>query len=154
MRTMLVCSGVNGDPAALERLASAAASEKPDAVLFAGGVLSLDRSFAATATSAFGYTDEDARFVDRFFAVLGRLGVFTAVIPGLYDAPLDQFLRAGMSAELTYPTLQLVHGTPAIRRDVAVFGVGGLIADYTDDDVGYISWPLARYLLRPLWQLG
>jgi hypothetical protein len=151
---MLVCGGVNGDPAALERLASVAASERPDAVLFAGGVLSHERSFAATATSAFGYTDEDGRFIDRFFTALGRLGVFTAVIPGLYDAPLEQFLRAGMSAELTYPTLHLVHGSPAIRRDVAVFGVGGLIADYTDGDIGYFSWTLARYLLRPLWQVG
>ncbi|NBO91807.1 MAG: hypothetical protein EBV06_05780 [Planctomycetia bacterium] len=150
MRTMLVCSGVNGEFPALDRLLAAASSRRPDAVLFAGGVLSPRRSYAATATTAFGYTPRDARFIEHFLTALGTLESFTAVIPGLYDAPLDQFLQVGMAAETSHGNLRLVHGTPAIGPDVAVFGIGGRIAEYTDTDIGYFSWPMARYWMRPM----
>jgi hypothetical protein len=151
MRRFLVCSGVYGQAEALDRLDALLHQRRPEGLLFAGGVLSRPRECTPTSTTEFGYTKEEAAFVERFFATLGRSGVFSAVVPGVFDAPLDQFLRLGMAAELEYPRLHLVHATPVVEGDVAVFGLGACIDGYTDTDIGYYSRTLAEYYFRPLW---
>lgn len=151
MRTLLVCCGLDGRADALDLLEAAIHEREPDGVLFAGGVLARGRDYAPSLTTEFGHTRAACLFIERFFATLGRLGVFAAVIPGADDAPLDQFLRLGMAAEMTYPRLHVVHVTPAVERDVAVFGLGGRIAEYTNTDHGLYSRALAEYYCRPLW---
>lgn len=151
MNRFLICCGTYGQGTALDYLEYLVRSRQPDGVLFAGGVLPRARRFKPGATSTYGYTNRDAFFVERFFSVLGRLRVFTAIIPGVFDAPLDLFLRAGMKAELEYPYLHVVHTTPSTEKDVAVFGLGVCINGYTDTEIGYYSRTLAMYYLRPMW---
>jgi hypothetical protein len=124
---------------------------RPDGILFAGGVLDRSRRYAPTARTEFGHTKEDIWFLTDFFSTLGQLGVFSAVIPGVYDAPLELFLRIGMNAELENPSLHLVHATLIEEKDVAVVGLGACITDYTSTDIGYYSRSLADYYFRSLW---
>ena len=56
----------------------------------------------------------------------------------------------GMAAEVEYPKIHLVHVTPAEERDIAVFGLGACITDYTSTNIGYYSQALAEYYLRPM----
>ncbi|MGL4549724.1 MAG: hypothetical protein ACRC33_00945, partial [Gemmataceae bacterium] len=151
MKTFLVCCGLDGRPDALGLLEAAVRERKPDGLLFAGGVLAREHEYAASLTTEFGHTRAASLFLERFFTALGRLDVFAAVIPGAADAPLDPFLRIGMMAELAHPRLHVVHVTPAVERGVAVFGLGGRIAEYTDTDHGLYSRSLAEYYFRPLW---
>jgi hypothetical protein len=151
MRRFLVCGGIFGQADALALLESLARESRPDGILFAGYVLPRSREYASTATTAFGYTKVEMLFVERFFATLGRLGLFAAVIPGAFDAPLDSFLDLGMKAELEYPHLHMVHDTPSVEGNVAVFGLGASIDAYTDPDIGYCSRTMAEYHLRPMW---
>jgi hypothetical protein len=151
MRHFLVCSGVYGRIESLGWLETVVAQRRPDGILFAGGVLERSRRYAPTTTTEFGHTKEAVSFLTQFFSALGRLGVFSAVIPGVFDAPLELFLRIGMTAELEYPPLHLVHATLIEERDVAIVGVGACITDYTSTDIGYYSWSLADYYLRSLW---
>jgi Icc-related predicted phosphoesterase len=76
--------------------------------------------------------------------------VFSAVLPGVFDAPLEKFFQLGMDAERAHPRVHLAHGTPAEEGGVAVFGLGGCIDGYTNTDIGYYSQRLAEYYLRPL----
>jgi hypothetical protein len=124
---------------------------RPDGVLFAGGVLDRERTYAPTSTTCWGHTRSDANFLQNFFASLGGLGVFTAIIPGVLDAPLDLFLRLGMNAEIEYPRLHVVHATLIEEGDVAVVGLGACVTDYTSTDIGYYSRSLADYYFRSLW---
>ena len=151
MRRFLVCSGVHGQSESLAWLKGAVAQRRPDGILFAGGVLDRSRRYAPTSTTEFGHTKEDICFLTQFFSVLGRLGVFSTVILGVFDAPLELFLRIGMNAELEYPSLHLVHATLIEERDVAVVGLGACITDYTSTDIGYYSRSLADYYFRSLW---
>ena len=151
MRRFLVCSGVNGRIESLEWLHKAVRQRRPDGVLFAGGVLDRERTYAPTSTTYWGHTKSDTLFLQSFFDSLGGLGVFTAIIPGVLDAPLDLFLRLGMNAEIEYPPLHVVHATPIEEGDVAVVGLGASITDYTSTDIGYYSRSLADYYLRSLW---
>jgi hypothetical protein len=96
------------------------------------------------------YSKKGAIFVERFFATLGSLEIFSAVIPGVFDAPIDEFLRLGMAAELKHPNIHLVHVTLAEKGDIAVFGLGGSITDSTSTCVGHYSRTLAQYYLRPI----
>ena len=56
-----------------------------------------------------------------------------------------------MKAEIEYPPLHVVHGTPIEQGDVAVVGLGASITDYTATDIGYYFRSLADYYLRSLW---
>jgi Metallophosphoesterase, calcineurin superfamily len=152
MRRFLVCSGVHGRIESLEWLHEAVRQRRPDGVLFAGGVLDRERTYAPTSTTCWGHTRSDTNFLQSFFASLGGLGVFTAIIPGVFDAPLDLFLRLGMNAEIEYPRLHVVHATPIEEGDVAVVGLGACITDYTSMDIGYYSRNLADYYFRSLWK--
>jgi hypothetical protein len=151
MQRFLVCSGVHGQIESLGWLKRAVTQRRPDGILFAGGVLDRSRRYAPTSTTEFGHTKEDVCFLKSFFSALGQLGVFSAVIPGVYDAPLELFLRIGMNAELEYPSLHLVHATLIEEKDVAVVGLGACITDYTSMDIGYYSRSLADYYFRSLW---
>jgi hypothetical protein len=151
MRRFIVCSGVHGRIESLEWLHEAVRQRRPDGVLFAGGVLDRERTYAPTSTTCWGHTRSDTTLLQGFFASLGGLGVFTAIIPGVLDAPLDLFLRLGMNAEIEYPRLHVVHATPIEEGDVAVVGLGACITDYTSTDIGYYSRSLADYYFRSLW---
>jgi hypothetical protein len=151
MRRFLIISGLNGHAEALSRLEVVVRNRRPDGVLFAGGVLPHGGEDAPQFETEGAYTREGSLLVERFFSTLGSLGVFSAVIPGVFDAPLDSFLRLGMAAELEYPQVHLVHVTPAEEGDLAVFGLGACITDYTSTNIGYYSRTLAEYYLRPMW---
>jgi hypothetical protein len=153
MRRFLVCSGIYGQTEALTRLETLVRERRPDGLLFAGGVLARPREYAPASGSEFGYTKEEAVFVEHFFSTLGRLDIFSAIIPGVFDASLDLFLHLGMKAELEYRRLHLVHATPIVEGDVAIFGLGACIDGYKDTDIGYYSQTLAEYYFRPLWTI-
>ncbi|HZZ82237.1 MAG TPA: hypothetical protein VFE62_27310 [Gemmataceae bacterium] len=151
MPCFLIIGGLNGHSEALRSLPGIVRDLTPDGLLFAGGIFPED----ATEVVRFVceceyYTEQGAVFMDRFFATLGSLGIFSAVIPGVFDAPLDEFLTRGMAAERRHPELHIVHVTPAQKGDVAIFGLGGCISDQTSTNTGYYSRSLAQYYLRPL----
>lgn len=149
MKRLLVCGGLFGHEKGLQRLARAVDSYRPDGLLFVGGVLPRGRVYTPRMT-AWGMTREDARAVHRFFEAVGRLGVFSAVIPGPLDTPLEDFVRMGMHAELDQPRLRVVHLTPAERGDTVVFGVGGQLCDGPACEPDSISRTMAEYCMRRL----
>ena len=151
MHRFLLCCGVNGNPAALDGLSRAVSASQPDGVLFAGGVLSPKRQFSARSSTFWGMTSEDLRFVECFFEALGQLGVFSAVIPGPEDTPLEEFLRIGMHAEIEFPGVHLVHVTPLEQGDLAVCGLGGLVSGNGCHEADHTPRLLAEYHLRRLW---
>jgi hypothetical protein len=120
---------VYGKRSGLEVLCRFAAERRPEAILFAGGILSLGRPVASHSTCPWGLTREDERFVHEFGAALGGLGVFTAMIPGPNFEPLDEFYRWGMAVELEFPHVHVVHATLVEERDLAVCGLGVAIAE-------------------------
>jgi Icc-related predicted phosphoesterase len=150
MRRFLVCSGVHSRPRCLDWLRQVVARRRPDGVLFAGGVLDTARHYAPRTTTEWGLTDEDARFLEQFFETLGHLGVFSAVIPGPVDTPVEDFLRIGMHAELEYPGVHLAHATLVEKGDIAVSGMGGCISEGAATDPTMCSRTLAEYHLRSL----
>lgn len=150
MRRFLVCSGVHSKPKSLDWLRQAVEQRRPDGIFFAGGVLDSVRQYAAT-TTPWGLTRDDARFLEKFFEVIGKLGIFTAVIPGPADTPLEDFLRIGMHAEIEYRTVHLVHATLIEQHDLAISGMGGCLADGPVTDPEICSRTLVEYHLRPLW---
>jgi hypothetical protein len=95
-------------------------------------------------------TREDSLFVERFFRAFGELGVFSAIVPGDSDTPLDDFLRLGMNAEIEFPTLHVVHATMFTRDGLAVIGLGGPVAEGSACELDCCSRTLAQYLLRTL----
>jgi hypothetical protein len=134
----------------LEWLRRVVDQRRPEGILFAGGVLELSRHYAAKITP-WGLTHADGLFLEKFFATLGDLGVFSAIIPGPMDTPLEDFLRLGMQAEIDFPALHLVHATLVEKGDIAVCGLGGGLAEHPPCGNGSCSRPLAAYYLRPLW---
>ena len=149
MKTFLICGGIHGERRSLERLTQAVRDHRPDGILFAGGVLSPNHDFEPRVTE-WDMTQADSRFVKDFFATLGGLGVFCAVIPGPADGPLDEFLRLGMAAELVFPSLDVVHATLVTAGDVAVCGVGGRVSDGPACELDLYSHTQAEYAARPL----
>src|SRR3954454_4353313 len=59
MRRFLVCGGVHGQIESLEWLRKAVRQHRPDGVLFAGGVLDRERTYAPTSTTCWGHTKSD-----------------------------------------------------------------------------------------------
>ena len=96
MRQFLVIGGINGDTEALLRLQNVVRDKRPEGLLFAGGILHYNGEDAAKAGVVNTHSKEGPFFVEQFFSTLGSLGVFCAVIPGVFNAPLDLFLRLGM----------------------------------------------------------
>jgi Icc-related predicted phosphoesterase len=150
MRRFLLCSGVHGKKAALEGLCRLAADRRPEAVLFAGGILSPERRTVPCSTSEWGLTPEDERFAFEFGATLGALGVFSAVIPEPNFVPDDQFCRLAMAVELEFPNVHVVHATLVETHDLAVCGLGAAIAEQALMREDSYSRVMAQYFLRTL----
>ncbi len=129
MRQLLLCSGVYGKKTAIEGLRRLAFDRRPEAVLFAGGILSPQRSKVPCSTSLWGLTPEDERFAFEFGAALAALKVFCAVIHEPNFVPEDQFCRLAMAIELEFPSVHLVHATLVETHDLAVCGLGAAIAE-------------------------
>ena len=150
MKRLLLCSGVNGQKRGLEALRRFAVDQRPEAILFAGGILSPQRQMAARAASSFGLSMDDERFVHEFGATLGSLQIFCAVIPSPNFEPMDEFYRWGIALELEFPRVHMAHATLVEERDLAVSGLGVAIAEQAlmRDD----SWsrPRSLYFLRSL----
>jgi len=150
MRRFLICSGVHGRPRALEMIEQVVAERQPHGILFAGGVFDTTRQYAVR-TTPWEMTHDDVRFLEKFFATLGQLRVFSVVIPGPVDAPLETFLRLGMHAELEYPGVHLAHATFLEKEDVALCGVGGSVTEEHPLGDHTCTRLMAEYSLRPLW---
>jgi len=134
----------------IEGLRRFAAERRPEAILFAGGILSPERQIAPRGASSFGLTLEDERFVHEFGAALGGLGVFSAVIPGPNFEPLDEFYRWGLAVELEFPHVHMAHATLVEERDLAVCGLGVAVAEEALRREDSYSRIRALYFLRPL----
>ncbi|HUE17896.1 MAG TPA: hypothetical protein VMR25_27310 [Planctomycetaceae bacterium] len=150
MKRLLLCSGVYGERHGIEALLRFAAEQRPDAILFAGGILSPDRQVRQCSSSPWGLTLDDTRFLHEFGAALGGLGVFCAVIPRANFEPLDELCRWGMNVELEFPHVHLVHATLVEERDLAVCGLGVTIAEEALMREDCYSRIRALYFLRSL----
>lgn len=149
MKRFLMCGGVHGSETALTWLCRLIRDRRPDAVLFAGGILHASREYEP-CESEWGLTRDDARFMERFFHTLGQMDVFAAVIPGPFDTPLVDFLRMGMNAESDYPSLHLADATPIEHGDLAILGLGGSLVEDGWHGVDSRERTWADYLLRSL----
>jgi Icc-related predicted phosphoesterase len=150
MRRFLICSGVHSRRRGLDWLRRAVDVRRPDGVLFAGGVLDRSRQYAVSDSTLWGLTRADSIFIVKFFETLGGLGVFTAVIPGPADTPLEDFLHMGMHAEIECGRVHLVHATLIETGNVAVAGMGGHICDGPACERFMVSRAMAEYQLRVL----
>jgi len=128
-RRFWVCSGVYGSRDTLVWLRQAVARKPPDAILFAGGILASSLPPRCGERDALGLSRKDSRFIEEFFMVLGKSRVFSAVLPGLEGEPLDEFLRLGMQAELTFPTVHIAHATLIEAGGLALSGIGVVIGE-------------------------
>jgi hypothetical protein len=150
MRRLLLCSGVYGERRSIESLQKFVADQRPEAILFAGGILSTQRKMAPYGSSPWGVTLEDEPFLHEFARALGGLGVFSAVIPGPNFQPMDQFYRWAIAVELELPHVHMAHATLLEERDLAVCGLGVIIAEEAlmrEDSYSRIG---ALYFLRTL----
>ncbi len=150
MKRFLVCASVRGREKSLELLKETVQKRRPDAVLFAGGILDGPKQFAPHET-AVKLTRNEVLFVEKFYKSLGGLGVFAAVIPGPGDIPKQDLLRMGMRAEVDCPGLHLVHATLVEKENVAICGLGELIVEDRAPQLESISRTMAEFYLRPLW---
>jgi Icc-related predicted phosphoesterase len=143
MRRFLLIGGLDGQAKALAKLHTLVQERRPDGVLCAGGILGEDSVSHA----------EKLKTWEECFDGLGKLGVFTAMIPGAADAPLREFLRLAKDAEVDYPGFHATHATLFEQGNAAVCGLGGELTeaeDRTDDRLCY-SRASADYFLRTLW---
>jgi hypothetical protein len=144
VKRFLIAGGLDGRLEVLARLRTLVCERRPDGMLFAGGILG----------------DHPASHVEKLkrweecFDGLGRLGVFTAAVPGAAEAPQREFLRLAKDAEVGHPTLHIAHATLVEQGDVALAGLGGELTeadDRTEDRLSYAR-ATAEYFLRALWQ--
>jgi Icc-related predicted phosphoesterase len=144
MNLFLIAGRLDGRSEALANLQTVVQERRPDAVLFAGGILANSSTVHAERLKAW----------EGFFEGLGRLGVFTAMIPGSADVPLREFLRLAGDAEVEYPDLHTAHATVFEEDHVAVCGLGGELTETEDCTEGRLSYsrPSAEYFLRTLWR--
>jgi hypothetical protein len=120
VRRWLICAGTDGSDKALRLLEQAVETRRPDGVLFLGGILCPTEEQQAKALGKKDLTSEEARLYGGFFETLDKIDVFTALIPGDYDAPLREFLRLEMGAEIQNPKIHLVHATLATGSDFVI----------------------------------
>ena len=149
MRRYLVFAGLDGDLDALKRLEGVIGERRPDLLLFAGGVscqgcVSTERRPDLTPRQAESY--------HRWFEWLGRTGLPAALIPGRFDVPLEDFLKAGMAAEVEYGGVHMVEGSLWEDGDTAVCGVGGALTERETAVYPQVklSRVMAEYALRGL----
>jgi hypothetical protein len=149
MRQLLLCGGVHGNSRSLLHLRQAATYQCPDGIFFVGSILSPSRCCEEKLTP-WSLTLEDSRFIKEFFHTLGDLQTFCAVIPGPAGEPMEEFLRLGMQAELTYPHVRIAHGTLIEEKELAVCGLGGVLAEQPVTGIDHYLRPTAEYFLRSL----
>jgi hypothetical protein len=149
MQKLLLCAGVHSQSAALDFLQEVVAERHPDGILFAGGILKPDRE-CGSASSLWGLTPADARFVETFFRTLGRLRVFSALIHGPAGVPLEEFVRPAMQTEMLFPNVHCVHATLIEEKGMALCGLGGTLSDQPLIGIDWYSRGLAEFFLRPL----
>jgi hypothetical protein len=149
MKQLLLCSGIDGQSDSIARLRQWAAQRKPEAILFAGGVLSPERE-CAVRTTPWCLTVEDQRFALGFFRTISHLAGFSALIPAPNFEPLDEFCRLALAGEVDFPRVHLVHATLVEERDLAVCGLGVIIREeaYMREDC--YTRIQANYFLRAL----
>lgn len=131
---------LDGKLEALAKLQPLIREQRVTGVLYAGSILG--QSPASR--------EEKLKKLEEFFSGLGKLGVFTALVPGTTEVPLRDFLRLAREAELVNPLLHVAHATMLRQADVAVCGIGGDLTeeeDRTEDRLVY-SRPVAEYFLR------
>jgi Icc-related predicted phosphoesterase len=144
MRRFVSISHLDGDLQALPKLHSLVQERRPDGVLFSGGIL---------GNTALTHADKLHTW-EKFFDGMGKLGIFTALIPGVTDAPLREFLRLAKEAEVEYPNLRVAHAWLFEEGDVALCGLGGELTEaeeQTEEKLSYARTS-AEYFLRALWQ--
>ena len=142
MRRFVIAARLDGKFDALAKLETLVEERHPDGVLFAGGIV--ENSALPGA--------EKLKTWERVLNRLGKLPVFTAVIPGAGEAPLQEFLRLATAAELVHPTLHIAHATLFEQGDVALCGLGGELTevnDRTDERLCYAR-ASAEFFLRSL----
>jgi hypothetical protein len=149
MKRLLLCAGVDGQAGAIERLRQFASERKPDAILFAGGILSPQRDTAVRST-LWCLTLEDERFVHGFFKVLSQLAPFSAVIPAPSFEPMEECCRLSLAAEMDFPHVHVVHATVVEERDLAVSGLGVIVREEQCMREDCYSRVQAKYFLRAL----
>jgi Icc-related predicted phosphoesterase len=146
MRRFLIFANLECRPKCLEWLRQLVALRRPDALLFAGGVLDAIRAHMPLPRKP-SMSHDEGIFVERFFGALDDTKVYSAVIPGPGDFPIEEFLRLGMSAEVEHGNIHLAHATLLEEKDVALCGLGGRI-NHGDG----LSRTLAEYHLRQIGQ--
>ncbi|HTU18800.1 MAG TPA: hypothetical protein VMG10_12130 [Gemmataceae bacterium] len=149
MKRFLVCGGLHGSDTALMALRRLTMECRPDGLFFVGGILAPER-LQEPARAKESWTDEEHLFVQRFFEMLGELDVFTAVLPGPFDTPLEDFLRLGMDMESEYPNLRLAHANLIALDGLAVCGIGGCLVEESSPEPDTYSHLRADYFLRSL----
>jgi Icc-related predicted phosphoesterase len=144
----LICGGMNGWEKSCDRLHHLVGQRRPDAILFAGGIIDPLHQ-AGTRAIPLRLTRDDVLFCKRFFELLGQLEVFTAVIPGPNDRPIEEILRIGMNAEFGFPNVHLVHARLIGEKDLVIGGIGGLLVEQATD-LDHCSRTMAEYYLASL----
>jgi Icc-related predicted phosphoesterase len=144
MKRLLIAGRLDGKYGELSKLESLARDRRPEGVLFAGGIL---------GTASDSHADK-LKAWKNFFEAMGKLDIFTAVIPGLSDLPLRLFLRMAMEAEVASPKLRVAHGTLFEDGDVAINGLGGDLTEAEDHCENRLcsARSTAEYFLRTLWR--
>jgi hypothetical protein len=144
MKRFLIAARIDGQHEAMPKLETLVQERGPDGVLFAGGILGDHRASHA----------ERLRSWKGVFDGLGKLGVFTAMVPGTSEVPLREFMRLAKDAELEYPNLHVVHATLLEQGDLAVCGLGGELTEDRDETEDRLctARASAEYLLRSLWR--
>ncbi len=145
----LAFAHLNGNLEALDQLREAAATERPDVIVFAGNATGPgDRQ-----------ADRDARTFDALFRTLADLPCPAVVVPGEHDAPERAFLAASVSRLWVDRQLHAIHGAFALVHNFAAAGFGGAITEgerETEHALRYPSWEVLyrmaflRQLEQPL----
>src|SRR4051812_14399065 len=101
MKRFLITGRLDGQHDALAKLQTLVQERRSEGVLFAGGIL---------GNQPVSHAEKLKRW-EGFFEALGKLGVFTAAIPGCSDVPLREFLRLAKDAEVAFPNVHVAHAT-------------------------------------------
>jgi Icc-related predicted phosphoesterase len=133
---ILACAHLDGELDRLQDLRLVVEEERPDLVVFAGGLLAPGREGSTVA-----------RGLHRLLHGLAALPCAVAVVPGAADAPERRVLPVATAQEWTERNLHCVHGMLATIDDLAVAGFGGDITERereTEVALRYPAWEL-RY---------
>ncbi len=139
----------------LDRLPEVVRGARAEAVVFTGNILRAEARQAewqrAQAEHRLPHLnqpeilkerDNDARSMNRFFSMLGRLGIPVFLVPGKNDAPERFFLQAAFNTEVVAPHIYTVHRSFApLGGTYVVAGFGGEITDHRREDECLLMYP-------------